>query len=345
LPPSPKLLTKPCLKWRTKQMKESTIFVSKALTLSIGLLSSSSLLAASCCGGGSAGSLLLPKFGKKVVDVSFDIESYKGKWDSDRNYIADPASDSLNQYRLNLGYGQRLSKNWQASIIVPYVWNDNQLSGDSIKSDGFGDTSLSFWYETFDRVTCVYQVNSIEDLKPAIYLGGSLTVPTGNSMYGDSASVNYDITGRGLYRFDSNIIIEKSVYPLTATLQGSYGKHFARPVNQEYGEAVEPYTKRLGDRRFLSASIGYTVFLEDLDTVTFSAALASLKEGKAQTGKHKEAKSQLEKQSASLTTAYASPDLRYIYKASWSHAFASDDHGMNFPVTDIITLGLSYAFN
>jgi len=326
-------------------MTVSTIFSTKALALSIGLLSSSSAFAASCCGGGSAGSLILPKFGKKVVDLSFDIESYQGKWDSDRNYIPDPAADSLNQYRLNLGYGQRLAKNWQASIIVPYVWNDNQISGDSIKSDGFGDTSLSFWYETFDRVTCVYQVNTIADLKPSIYLGGSLTVPTGNSMYGDTARVSYDITGRGLYRFDSNIIIEKTIYPFTATLQGSYGKHFARPVNQEYGEAVEPYTKRLGDRRFLSASFGYTVFLEDLDTITFSTALASLKEGKAQIGKHKEAASQIEKRSASLTAAYASPDLRYIYKASWSHAFASDDYGMNFPVTDIITLGVSYAFN
>lgn len=343
--PSLKQLRMQCQKWHTNPMTASTTLSAQALLLSCALISSSASYAASCCGGGSAGSLILPKFGKKIVDVSFDIESYRGKWDSERSYIPDPASDSLNQYRLNLGYGQRIAKNWQASIIAPYVWNDNHFSGETIKSNGFGDTSVSFWYETFDRVTCVYQVNSIEDLKPAIYLGGSLTLPTGNSMYGNSAKVNYDITGRGLYRFDSNILIEKTVYPFTATLQGSYGKHFARPVNQEYGQAIDPYTKRLGDRRFLSASIGYTVFLEDLDTITYSLALAKLNEDKAQTGAHKEAKSQLEKQSASLTATYASPDLRYIYKASWSHAFASDDYGMNFPVTDIITLGLSYAFN
>jgi hypothetical protein len=164
-------------------------------------------------------------------------------------------------------------------------------------------------------------------------------------MYSDSVSQNDEITGRGLYRFDTNIVIEKTIYPYTATLQGSYGKYLARPVNQEYGDAIEPYTRRLGDRTSLSASLGYTIFLEDLDTLTITAALSKLSEDKAQIANHKEAKSQREKQSAALSMAYATPDLRYIYKASWSHAFASDDYGMNFSVTDIITLGVSYAFN
>lgn len=326
-------------------MNTSSIFSHRTIVVAIALLSSATSFAASCCGGGSAGSLILPKFGKKVVDVSFDIESYQGKWDSEGKYIADPKSDSLNQYRLNLGYGQRLSSNWQAGIVVPYVWNDNRVSGNTSKTNGVGDTSLSFWYETFDRVTCVYQVNTLADLKPAIYLGGSLTVPTGNSMYSDNVDDNYDITGRGLYRFDTNMVIEKTIYPYTITLLGSYGKYLARPVNQEYGDAIEPYTKRLGDRSSLSASLGYTVFLEDLDTLTFTAALSKLSEDKAQTANHKEAKSQFEKQSSTFSAAYASPDLRYIYKASWNHAFASDNFGKNFSVTDIITLGVSYAFN
>ena len=65
-------------------MTASTIFSAKALALSISLLCSSSVFAASCCCGGSAGSLILPKFGKKVVGLhSFDdpvaaIHSAKG---------------------------------------------------------------------------------------------------------------------------------------------------------------------------------------------------------------------------------------------------------------------------
>jgi hypothetical protein len=324
-------------------MKTSTSFSKKAMTTAVLLLSSSVTFAASCCGGGSAGSLILPKTGKKVVDVSFDMEHYQGKWDANRKYIADPSADDLNQYRLNLGYGQRLASNWQAGIVVPYVWNDNQFSGETTQSEGLGDTSVSFWYEAFDRVTCVYQVNSIEDLKPAMYFGGSLTIPTGKSAYGDHVTDDYEITGRGFYRFDANFVIEKTIYPFTATVQGSYGKHFARPVNQEYGSPVEPYTKRLGDRKFLSAALGYTVFLEDLDTITVTTALAKLSEDEGRgAGTNSQA---IEKQSVALTAAYASPDLTRVFKISWSHALASDGRGMNFPVTDIITLGFSYAFN
>ena len=301
-------------------MKTSTSFSPKTITTAVLLLSSSVTFAASCCGGGSAGSLILPKFGKKVVDVSFDMEHYQGKWDANRKYIADPSADDLNQYRLNLGYGQRLASNWQAGIVVPYVWNDNQFSGQTTQSEGLGDASVSFWYEAFDRVTCVYQVNSIEDLKPAMYFGGSLTIPTGKSAYGDHVTDDYEITGRGFYRFDANFVIEKTIYPFTATVQGSYG-----------------------NRKSLSAAVGYTVFLEDLDTITVTTAFAKLSEDEGRgAGTNSLA---IEKQSTALTAAYASPDLTRVFKISWSHALATDGRGKNFPVTDIITLGFSYAFN
>ena len=42
-----------------------------------------------------------------------------------------------------------LSPHWQASIIVPYVWNDNRYSG-SRRTDGIGDTTLNLWYEALD---------------------------------------------------------------------------------------------------------------------------------------------------------------------------------------------------
>ncbi|CCK74600.1 MAG: hypothetical protein KBT75_14010 [Oleispira antarctica] len=313
--------------------------------LALSLFTASSAFAASCCGGGNASSLVLPKFGKKMLDVSFDIEDYKGSWNNDGDYVKDPKGADLNQYRLNLGYAQRLANNWQASIILPYVWNDNQYPGVSSQDNGFGDANVSFWYEAFDRVTCVYQVNSIADLKPSIYLGGTLTVPTGNSEYGDSVSDSFEITGRGFYRVDANMIIEKTVYPFTVMLQGSYGKYLARSVNQESGKPVDPYTKRLGDRKFISFSTGYTVFLEDLDTVTFTAAISDLREDAGRIGNLSNSSSEMKKQSSALTTSYASADLRYVYKLTWSHAFMDDDRGKNFSATDIYTLGFSYAFN
>ncbi|MGK0250512.1 MAG: hypothetical protein ACI910_003281 [Oleispira sp.] len=116
------------------------------------------------------------------------------------------------------------------------------------------------------------------DLKPAIYLGGTFTVPTGNSTYGDSAANSFEITGRGFYRYDASMIIEKTIYPFTMMLQGSYRKYLARSVNQEYGKSVAPYTKRLGDRKFISFSTGYTVFFEDLETITVTLAASDLRE-------------------------------------------------------------------
>ncbi len=319
--------------------------VLKAAIITLSLLATSSSFAASCCGGGNATSLVLPKFGKKILDISFDIEDYQGFWNQEGEYIKDPQGAELNQYRLNLGYGQRITKNWQASIILPYVWNDNQYSGISSQSHGFGDTNLSLWYEAFDRVTCVYQINSLADLKPSIYLGTSLTLPTGNSAYGESSANSFDITGRGFYRIDANMIIEKTVYPYTLMVQGSYGKYLARSINQEYGKAIEPYTKRLGDRKFISASIAYTFFLEDLDTLTLTTALADLREDAGRIDRNRDPQSEMKKQSVAITSSYATADLRFIYKASWSHAFQDDDRGKNFTATDIFTLGFSYAFN
>jgi hypothetical protein len=326
-------------------MKVSSRTFNSSVILFISLLVSSTTFAASCCGGGNSSSLVLPKFGKKMVDISFDYEDYSGFWNQDGKYIEDPKGADLNQYRLNLGYAQRTAPNWQVNANIPYIWNDNQYPGISSQEHGIGDSSLSFWYETFDRVTCVYQVNSIADLKPAIYLGGTMTLPTGNSAYGNSADNSFEITGRGFYRFDTNLIIEKTIYPFTLMLQGSYGKYLARTVNQEYGKEIEPYTKRLGDRKFISFSAGYTVFLEDLDTITVTAALSDLREDKGRIDNISDPLTEMKKQSSALTTSYASADLKYVYKLTWSHAFMDDDRGKNFTATDIYTLGFSYAFN
>ena len=332
-------------------MRKQNSWAKSALPVSALLFSSTALLiapqfsyAASCCGGGNSSSLVLPKFGSQMVDVSLDIEDYNGYWNQDGDYIKDPAGSDLNQYRLNTGYAYRISDNWQANVIVPYVWNDNTYPGITSKENGFGDASVSFWYETFDQVTCVYQVNSLADLRPAIYVGGTLTLPTGKSAYGDDAKSSFDITGRGLYRFDANLLVEKTVYPFTVTLQGSYGKYLERDVNQEFGAAVEPYKKNLGDRTFVSASLGYTYFLEALDTLTFTAAVSDLREDEGEIDGVSDPLTEFKKQSTALTTAYATSDLRWVFKGTWSHALNGDGNGQNFPTTDIFTVGASYAF-
>jgi hypothetical protein len=299
--------------------------------------------AASCCGGGSATSLVLPKFSKAMVDVSVDIEQYDGFWNDQGNHIPDPPGSDLKQYRLNLGYAHRLASRWQASVSVPYVWNDNRYSALKSSTDGLGDATANVWYEAFDGIQCVWKVKSPKDLMPAAYFGTSLTIPTGVSPY-DDVENSFDITGRGFYRLDGNMLLEKTIYPWNAALQLSYGKHLERSVNREYGKYVEPYDKKLGDRAQGTISAGYTHFLESMSSLTLTAAYSDLWEDKGEIDGLTDPTTGFRKRSVAGILAFATMDRDWVFKLAWSHAIQQDGWGENFPTTDIMTLGMSHVF-
>ncbi len=297
--------------------------------------------AASCCGGGSASSLILPKFAKTMLDVAVDRENYDGFWNDQGEYVADPQGTQLQQTRLNTGVAQRLAARWQGSVSLPYVSNDNRYAGLSSSSQGLGDAGIGVWYEFFDEIKCVWKVRKLKDLEPATYFGLNLTLPTGESPYGDVDN-SFDITGRGFYRLDANLLLDKTVYPFNATLLMSYGRHLERPVNREYGRYVEPYHKQLGDRALTTASVGYTQFLDSMATFTYTLALSNLREARGEIDGRRDMTSGMKKRSLALTVAYANAERDWVTKLSWSHANRSDDQGRNFPVTDIITLGVTH---
>ena len=326
-------------------MKHSKRFIPKtagaALIISAALGASASAFAASCCGGGSAGSLVLPKFSKAMVDVSLDYEHYDGFWDSNGKWISDPEGSDLNQYRLNVGYAHRLAPRWQASLMVPYVWNQNQYANLERNTRGIGDSVVSVWYEAFDKIMCVWDVKSWEDLMPAVYWGASLTIPTGTSPY-DDVKDNFDITGRGAYRLDASLLLDKTIYPWNATFGMNYGKYFERPVNREYGTYVEPYDRQLGDRFSSTVSFGYTYFTDEMNSLTATIAYTYLEEQEAKIDGVTDTTSGLRKRSFATTLAWATEDRNWVTKITWSHAPDSDDWGRNFPTTDIITIGVSH---
>ncbi len=299
--------------------------------------------AASCCGGGSASALVLPKISSSMLDVSLDYEKYAGYWNKSGKHVSDPPGSDLRQYRLNLGYAHRLADRWQISAVVPLVFNENNYSGVSSSTRGVGDATLNFWYETFDQIKCVWKVNNWQDLVPAIYLGGSLVVPTGISPY-DDVSSSFDITGRGFYRLDGNMLLDKTIYPWNMSLLLSYGAYLERPVNREYGTYVKPYHKKLGDRALWTASFGYTHFLESMNTITLTGAYSDLREKEGTIDGQADPTSGMTKRSVSATAAWASMDRDWIFKLSWSHALAWDGMGSNFPTTDVITMGVSHVF-
>jgi hypothetical protein len=301
------------------------------------------LWAASCCGGGSATSLVLPKFSKSMVDISFSAEDYNGFWDGDGNYQDDPPGSDLNQYRLSVGYAHRLASRWQVAIVAPYVWNSNQYSGLSSKTNGLGDMTLGLTYEAFDGIKCVWKVKNWKDLVPAAYFGMALTVPTGISPYDDVAN-SFDITGRGFYRLDANMLLDKTIYPWNASLLLSYGKYLERDVNREYGQYVEPYKKELGDRMLGTASFGYTHFLDNMDTMTFTLTYSHLEEDAGSIDGRPYYASEMEKNSFGGIVAYSTMNRDWVYKLTYIHSSPEDGQGQNFPVTDIITVGVSHVF-
>jgi hypothetical protein len=314
-----------------------------ALVLGAVLFSPLSARGGSCCGGGGGTALLLPSYYRGMIDVSVDMEKYNGLWNNRGEYIAQPEYH-LWQYRLNLGFAQRLASRWQTSITVPYVWNYNGYPNSTSRSDGVGDITLNLWYEAVDDKSA-WKIRNLKDMVPSVTIGIDLLVPTGISPYDDVKS-SYDITGRGFYRFDGNLQISKTVNPWNASLLLSYGTYLERPVNREVGIGyVEPYRKKLGDRTSASISVGYTFYLgTGGDKLTGTGSFAYLAEGDTTYNSVPLSNSGFRKESFGAALAYASTDHDWSARLSWSHAVRQDGWGDNFPTTDIYTVGVSYGF-
>lgn len=299
--------------------------------------------AASCCGGGSAASLTVPKYAAAAVDLSFDTEMYDGYWNQERKHVGDPPGSDLKQYRLNMGLGYRLARDWQTSVSLPYVWNDNSYSGVSSQTNGLGDSTVSLMYEVLDDTTA-WKVRDIGDMIPGVSLGVSLLVPTGISPY-DNQHSSFDITGRGFYRLDGNLLIEKTIRPWSASLALAYGSYLERSINREYGKYVEPYKKELGDRFSASLSTGYTALLgTGGDSITATASYAYLNEADASFNGKRDSGSGFDKQSLGGTLSYTNNDTNWSVRAGWNHAIRQNGWGQNFPTTDVISVGVRYVF-
>jgi len=296
--------------------------------------------AGSCCGGGGGAALVLPKMYQSMVDVSFDAEKYEGFWSPQGVYTYAPVGY---QYRLNAGYGLRLAQNWQASISVPYVWNDNQYSNGSTHSSGIGDTTMNLWYEALEDRSA-WKIRSMRDLTPSVTIGPSILIPTGISPY-DNKTSSYDITGRGFYRFDANVLIAKTIHPWTASVSLAYGTYLQRPVDREYGKYVEPYEKKLGDRSSAAVSLGYIYYVDSAgDTLTGTVSLSTLREENATINGKRQPESGFQKDAYGGTIAYSSTDSDWIIRISWNSAVRRSGWGNNFPATEIYTVGVSYGF-
>lgn len=299
--------------------------------------------AASCCGGGSAATLTVPKYATAVVDLSVDTELYDGYWDQKGKHLSDPAGSDLRQYRLNMGLGYRFAADWQTSISMPYVFNDNSYSGISSQASGLGDTTVTLMYDVLDD-NSTWKVRDAQDLIPGISIGLSLLLPTGISPYDDQKS-SFDVTGRGFYRLDGTLLVEKTIRPWNASLSIAYGTYLERSINREYGKYVEPYKKDLGDRLAASLATGYTFVLgTGGDSINTTVSYAYLKEGDASYNGKRDDDSGFQKQSLGGVVGYSSNDHNWGIRLGWNHAIRQSGWGKNFPTTDVISVGVRYDF-
>ncbi len=302
--------------------------------------------AGSCCGGGSAVTLILPRLAQSMADMSFDMEMYDGYWAKNGTYYHHQPGTDMRQYRLNVGYALRLADRWQASIAVPYVWNVNKYPNGTSRLDGVGDTTINLWYEASDSALCRLGWGELSwgDLVPAATFGLSLTVPTGISPYDGVKSD--DITGRGFYRLDTNMLLDKTIYPLSVSLFLNYGKHFERPVNREV-DYVEPYHKKLGDRAVGTLAVSYETFFQisgARNRVTYTGAISQIWEGESTINGDRDPASGLEKRAIAGTIAWSPLIRTWIVKFSWNHTIKKEGWGENFPASDIYSLGVTHVF-
>ena len=324
-------------------IKSKCYFISAALLAGGAALFPSHSQAASCCGGSSAASLSVPKYATAVADLSFDTEVYDGYWNQNGKHVIDPPGSDLKQYRLNTGLAYRFATDWQASIAVPYVFNVNKYSGQSSQNNALGDMTVAVTYELLDD-NSTGKVRSANDLIPGVTLGLSLLVPSGVSPYDDQKS-SFDITGRGFYRLDGTLLIEKNIRPWNASLALGYGTYFERSVNREYGKYVAPYRKVLADRFTTTLSSGYTYVLgTGGDSIAATVSYTYMREGNTSYDGVTDSGSGFEKQSVGGALSYSCTDHNWGVRAGWNHAIQQKGWGRNFPTTDLFSVGVRYVF-
>lgn len=311
--------------------------------LTLGLFSLP-LYGASCCGGGGASGVTIPKFMQGVAAVTLEEERYDGFWNGQSQVTPDPAGSDLKQQRLSFAAAYRVGPNWQVSGATSWVENSNVYSGESSHTSGLGDSTFGVLYENFDNITCVNEILEPGDWMPASFFGLNLTVPTGISPY-DEVDSSFDITGRGFYRLGATALVEKTIYPWSATINAGADWHLPRVVNREYGQWVQPYNKQLGNRFNLGLSAGYTWFMDNLDQIIFTYSLSHLEESASRIDGNLTDGTGMKKRAMGLVGSYAWADQTWIFKMGLNRSIKQDGMGTNFPITETFSFGVSHVFH
>jgi hypothetical protein len=294
--------------------------------------------AASCCGGGGGGAVVVPRDNRFLLDLSLEAEEYVGQWDQDGVHRPDAPGAQPAQRRVGLAGGWRFARDWQVGLSVPWVWNDNRFSTYSRHTSSVGDTTLSVAWDLHAERS-IWKILSAADLLPSVTVGAALLVPTGLSPY-DAIDDQYDVTGRGFYRLDATLAVDKTFRGFSASLAAAYGVHLERSVNRFNGLFKAPYQEQLGARASASLSAGYRLFVgASGDSLTTTGAFSWLHEADRSLNGNRQRETGLFKTALAATVTWAGTDRDWSLRASWSHALRRDGWGAGFPTTDVFSVG------
>ncbi len=319
------------------------------LLLSMLLLPSLSQ-AASCCGGGGGGGPTLAKDDKYKLDASFDYEGYTGEYLPDGTWKEE--TNDIFQLRLNLSGGKRLARDWQAGVLVPFVYNRVDAGPGKVSTSyGIGDIAVAVRYELWDDVGYFPRlIVDRTDWLPSVLLGLGITLPTGISPFDDVAS-SYDITGRGYYIITPSLSLTKSLNYLngfTLSAGFSYGKALERWVTREYGRSVDAYKRKVGDRISWNMGVAYKIGTHLTDEWWWRTIPSGISIGYAGFNEGEQKIRGVELKDSGIKKNSFTFGLAWMWNVNWLSRFSFgwvpeyDDVGRNFPTTNTISFGVSY---
>ncbi len=223
-----------------------------------------------CCGGGVYDIAVLSLNKRALFGVGYKYDNFMGVWDSDNQWRK--ISQTYYQMTPSLSVAYRFNKHLQAGLLIPYIFNANELPGLPSSGNGIGDIVLSGRYEIFHEYALYKEKGKIKTDKVTPYFAVTfgMTFPSGKS--DENANSEVGITGKGFYTtslglsFIKTIIKDKIQLGTDLSWQHSFPKTYTKYYNQD----IQPYERKQGDR--FNAVISANYFINFYNSVSLSFA-------------------------------------------------------------------------
>lgn len=208
--------------------------------------------ASTCCAGGGGQSIcVLPAEQRYQVGIANTYRTVEGEYNPYGYYSGNSNGNTFDQIVTVLGGAYRFNDEWQLGLSIPFINNQQKISGISKKASAMGDPALEarflFWE---DLAFLTY--------RPQLDFYFGVRLPLGTSVYTTSDTYALDAVGDGTTTIHIGANVSKLYRPFKLTFDSAYFYPISRNVNELRGKSVvEPYELKLGNRFQFSESLAY----------------------------------------------------------------------------------------